>query len=151
MRSRVKASSRDGRHAGARWPFRLPDTAQVGPDTEGNHRMNGRIGRVVGGLATGTILSAALAATAFAATPPKAPTWEAVAANFGRATSANAYVGRLTKAGMTGFQVEQEVHGKGHFQVERTFTTKAAAMAEVARLKAAKFHGGVEEDAAGSV
>ena len=74
-------------------------------------------------------------------------TYEAVAGNFGTKAGAMALQAKLTKAGWKGYVVETENTGtKGHFQVERPFATKAAAQAEVAKLKAAKYHGGVETD-----
>ena len=55
---------------------------------------------------------------------------------------------KLTKAGWKGYVVEKENSGTtGHYQVERSFTTKAAAQAAATRLKAAKYRGAVETDA----
>ena len=75
-------------------------------------------------------------------------TYEAVAGNFGTNSGAMALQARLTKAGWKGYRIEMEDSGrKGHYQVERSFSTRAAAQAEVTRLKAAKYHGAVEPDA----
>ena len=74
-------------------------------------------------------------------------TFEAVAGNFTARANATALQAKLTKAGWKGYVVEAENTGtKGHFQVERPFATKAAAQAEVAKLKSAKYRGALETD-----
>jgi predicted lipoprotein with Yx(FWY)xxD motif len=80
------------------------------------------------------------------------PTYEAVAGNFGARATAAALQAKLAKAGRTGYVVEKETTGTtGHYQVEKSFSTKAAAEAEIARLKAAKYGHALETDAAGTV
>ena len=112
--------------------------------------MRGRIARAAGGLLITGVVSCVAATSVFAATPV-ATKVEVVAANFGKLPSATAYEAKLVKAGITGFEIRKENVGAGHYQVERTFTTKSAAMAEVAKLKAAHFRGGIERDTAGGV
>jgi hypothetical protein len=110
-------------------------------------RSVGRFATAVGVAALVSTISVASVGAAAAKT-----SYEAVAANHGSMSSAVALQAKLTKAGLTGFTIEKENTGtKGHFQVEQSFSTKAAAQAEVAKLKAAKYHGGVETDAAGGV
>jgi hypothetical protein len=89
--------------------------------------------------------------------------YEAVAGNigpegaaFGTTVYATSFASELAKKGLTGFKVEAErvVGSPGsppYYQVERSFSTKAAAQAEVAKLVAAGYLGSsVETDAAGS-
>lgn len=89
--------------------------------------------------------------------------YEAVAGNigpegaaFGTTVYATSFASELAKKGLTGFKVETErvVGSPGsppYYQVERSFSTKAAAQAEVAKLVAAGYLGSsVETDAAGS-
>jgi hypothetical protein len=89
--------------------------------------------------------------------------YEAVAGNigpegaaFGTTAYATSFGLELAKKGLTGFKVEAErvVGSPGsppYYEVERSFSTKAAAQAEVAKLIAAGYLGSsVETDAAGS-
>ena len=111
--------------------------------------MRGRIVRGLGAVAISSLVLGAGASSVFAATA-KPTIYEAVAGNYASHASAVAYQAKLVKAGFKGFVIQNEVVGKGHYQVEQSFMTKAAAMAEVTRLKAAHLRGGVETDAAGS-
>jgi hypothetical protein len=89
--------------------------------------------------------------------------YEAVAGNigpegaaFGTSAYAASFVLELEKKGFTGFKVEAErvvgiPGGPPYYEVERSFSTKAAAQAEVAKLIAAGYLGSsVETDAIGS-
>ena len=101
-------------------------------------------GRVAAALTTTALVAVVGVSSAAAASKT---TYEAVAGNFGTNAGATALQARLTKAGWKGYRIEKENTGtKGHYQVERSFSTRAAAQAEVAKLKAAKFHGAVEPD-----
>ena len=107
--------------------------------------MRRQITRAMGGLVLGTVLASAVAGSAFAATPKTS--WEVVAGNFASRASATKYAATLASHGLKGFGVEAERTGtKGHFQVEIGYSTKAAAMAELAKLKAAHNRGGIETD-----
>jgi predicted lipoprotein with Yx(FWY)xxD motif len=79
-------------------------------------------------------------------------TYEAVAGNVATKAAATALQAKLTKAGFKGYRIETEMTGStGHFHVERTFSNKAAAQAEVAKLKAAKYHASLETDVGTSI
>jgi hypothetical protein len=76
--------------------------------------------------------------------------YEAVAGNFASPAGAIGYAELLGQKGLTGFVVEEETSGKYQFQVERSFVSKAAAAAEVAKLHAAHDRGWVETDTGSS-
>jgi hypothetical protein len=113
--------------------------------------MRTRITRFIGAGLGAAVLSGVCASYTLAATPARAPSWEVVAGNYARMTSASAIVLRLTKAGLTGFAVERESRGRGRFQVERPFVTKTTAAAELARVRVLLHQGGIETDTAGTI
>jgi predicted lipoprotein with Yx(FWY)xxD motif len=80
-----------------------------------------------------------------------APTYEAVAGNVATGTAATALQAKVTRAGLLGFKVEHEATGTAHYQVEHPYSTKAAAVTAVTRLKSAKYPAVLETDPAGSV
>jgi hypothetical protein len=91
-----------------------------------------------------------------------APIYEAVASQggpfgseFGSIAYAAAFASELAKKGLTGFKVEAErvvgtPGGPPYYEVERSFSSKAAAQAEVTKLFAAGYSGNVETEAPGS-
>lgn len=113
--------------------------------------MRTRVTRIVGAGLGAALLTGVVASSALAASPVRATSWEVVAGNYGRLTSATAIVLRLKKAGLTGFAVEHESHGRGHYQVERTLRTRAAAAAELVKVRALLHQGGIETDAGRAV
>jgi hypothetical protein len=68
--------------------------------------------------------------------------WEAVAGVFRTQKSAQALVSRLDAKGLKGYTVRSRtVSHHQRFEVERQMPNKAAAAAEVQRLRTAGFHG----------
>ncbi len=99
--------------------------------------------RVATALALGALATPVLAASVLAASPR----YEAVAGNFTLPTVATRYASWLGTHGFTGYVVERETTtGKGQYQVERKFNTKAAAATEIVKLRKAYHRGGVELD-----
>jgi hypothetical protein len=99
--------------------------------------------RIATGLALGALATPVLAVSVFAASPR----YEAVAGNFTLPTAAQTYASWLGTHGFKGYVVERETTtGKGQYQVERTFKTKAAAAAEIVKLRVTYHRGGVEID-----
>ncbi len=99
--------------------------------------------RIATALALGALATPILAASVLAASPR----YEAMAGNFTSPAVAQKYVTFLGAHGFNGYVVEREkTTGKGQYQVERTFKTKAAAAAEIARLRGTYHRGGVEID-----
>ena len=112
------------------------------------------VGRAAVALAGAGLLVLISTASAFAVSAAR-PTYEAIAGNFAHKASATAYAARLTKAGLGAFKVETEkvvtkTTTSTWYQVEISYPTLVAAKAEVAKLHAAQYHGGVEIDANGS-
>ncbi|MHB8459438.1 MAG: hypothetical protein ACYDAK_06390 [Candidatus Limnocylindrales bacterium] len=103
----------------------------------------GNTRRIAAGIALGALATPVLAASVLAASPR----YEAVAGNFTLPTVAHTYVAWLGAHGFKGYAVEREkMTGAGQYQVERSFTTKGAAAAEIRRLRATYHRGGVEVD-----
>jgi hypothetical protein len=99
--------------------------------------------RIARALALGALVTPVLAGSVLAANPR----YEAAAGNFTLPTGAHAYASWLGTHSFKGYVVEREtMTAKGQFQVERTFTTKAAAAAEVVKLRVTYHRGGVEID-----
>ena len=105
------------------------------------------IRRVALGVTSAAIVAAIGVSPALAVSKTR---YYAVAGNFATKAGATALQAQLSSTGWKSYHVEKEKTGKkGRYQVERSFTTKAAAMTEVSKLKAAKHHGAVETDKGG--
>ncbi|MBW8825616.1 MAG: hypothetical protein JF603_04585 [Acidobacteria bacterium] len=76
------------------------------------------------------------------ATPTTTRRWQASAGKYRTRSSARARLRQVTAKGLNGYVIERERGPR--FDVERTFPTRAAATAEVARLRRTHFSGHVE-------
>jgi hypothetical protein len=132
-------------------PFPLPNPERSGRPEQRTRRygMSGYVARAALGLA-GAALITSLGVTSVMAATGKT-TYEAVAGNFSTQKAATNYAALLAKHGLAGLKVQSEkTSAKGLFQVEQSFTTMSAAQAEVAKIKAAHYRGGVEIDTNGA-
>jgi hypothetical protein len=102
--------------------------------------------RIAIGLSAAALGGLLVVAPTFAATPTA--TYEAVAGHAKTYAAAVALKHKLAVHKLTGFVIERDAKsGKTVYEVERPYKTRAAAVAEVAKIRAAGFrHAGVETD-----
>ena len=98
--------------------------------------------------AAGALVAAASMAMASTASAAVKPNWESDAGRFATRAGALHRVALLKAKGLTGYAIEIDVAGTSKtktFEVQRTFSTKKAATAEVAKVHKAKFFAIVEQ------